>query len=204
MLLQSTFDHSFLCATLFSHLEPRVNDLCSFLFLGLRCFCPEFLSIFHLLPHSSGWFLLPFWITSVITFSGKPLNLLLTSMLVSVPSCYPQSNIINIMLSPDHPKLLPPQLDWNQIRSDQIGCSVMSDSSWPHESQHARPPCPLPAPGVHWDSRPSSQWCHPAISSSVKHGLCQNSDLFNGLSHFKFEVYFTGSCCTLWVNVAVK
>ena len=111
MLLQSTFDHSFLCATLFSHLEPRVNDLCSFLFLGLRCFCPEFLSIFHLLPHSSGWFLLPFWITSVITFSGKPLNLLLTSMLVSVPSCYPQSNIINIMLSPDHPKLLPPQLD---------------------------------------------------------------------------------------------
>ena len=37
----------------------------------------------------------------------------------------------------------------------------------PHESQHARPPCPSPAPGVHSDSRPSSQWCHPAISSSV-------------------------------------
>ena len=31
----------------------------------------------------------------------------------------------------------------------------------------ARPPCPSPTPGVHWDSRPSSQWCHPAISSSV-------------------------------------
>jgi len=38
---------------------------------------------------------------------------------------------------------------------------------WPHESQHARPPCPSPTPGVHSDSRPSSQWCHPAISSSV-------------------------------------
>ena len=37
----------------------------------------------------------------------------------------------------------------------------------PHESQHARPPCPSPTPGVHSDSRPSSQWCHPAISSSV-------------------------------------
>ena len=37
----------------------------------------------------------------------------------------------------------------------------------PHESQHARPPCPSPTPGVHSDSSPSSQWCHPAISSSV-------------------------------------
>ena len=37
----------------------------------------------------------------------------------------------------------------------------------PHESQHARPPCPSPTPGVHSDSRPLSQWCHPAISSSV-------------------------------------
>ena len=43
----------------------------------------------------------------------------------------------------------------------------MSDSLQPHESQHARPPCPSPTPGVHSDSRTSSQWCHPAISSSV-------------------------------------
>ena len=41
----------------------------------------------------------------------------------------------------------------------------MSDSLQPHESQHARPPCPSPTPGVHSDSRPLSQWCHPAISS---------------------------------------
>ena len=54
-----------------------------------------------------------------------------------------------------------------QIRSDQISRSVVSDSLQPHESQHASPPCPSPTPGVHWDSRPSSQWCHPAISSSV-------------------------------------
>ena len=43
----------------------------------------------------------------------------------------------------------------------------MSDSLQPHESQYARPPCPSPTPGVHSDSRPSSRWCHPAISSSV-------------------------------------
>jgi len=36
-----------------------------------------------------------------------------------------------------------------------------------HDSQHARPPCPSPTPRVHSDSCPSSQWCHPAISSSV-------------------------------------
>ena len=53
------------------------------------------------------------------------------------------------------------------ITSVQFNRSVVSDSLWPHESQHARPPCPSPTPGVHSDSRPSSQWCHPAISSSV-------------------------------------
>ena len=49
----------------------------------------------------------------------------------------------------------------------QFSRSVVSDSLWPHESQHSRPPCPSPTPRVHWDSPPSSQWCHPAISSSV-------------------------------------
>ena len=43
----------------------------------------------------------------------------------------------------------------------------MSDSLRPHESQHARPPCPSPTPGVYSDSCPLSRWCHPAISSSV-------------------------------------
>ena len=51
--------------------------------------------------------------------------------------------------------------------SVQFSHSVMSDSLQPHESQHARPPCPSPTPRVHSDSHPSSQWCHPAISSSV-------------------------------------
>ena len=54
-----------------------------------------------------------------------------------------------------------------QFRSVQFSRSVVSDFLWPQELQHARPPCPSPTPGVHSDSSPSSQWCHPAISSSV-------------------------------------
>ena len=50
---------------------------------------------------------------------------------------------------------------------DQISRAVVSDSLRTHESQHARPPFPSPTPGVYPDSRPSSQWCHPAISSSA-------------------------------------
>ena len=54
-----------------------------------------------------------------------------------------------------------------RISSVQFSRSVVSDSLWPHESQHARLPCPSPTPGVHSNSCSSSQWCHPAISSSV-------------------------------------
>ena len=54
-----------------------------------------------------------------------------------------------------------------RISSVQFSRSVMSNSLRPHESQHARPPCPSPTPGVHPDSCLSSQWCHPTISSSV-------------------------------------
>ena len=54
-----------------------------------------------------------------------------------------------------------------QFSSVQFSRSVMSDSLRPHESQHTRPPCPSPTPGVYSNSCPSSWWCHPAISSSV-------------------------------------
>ena len=51
--------------------------------------------------------------------------------------------------------------------SVQFNCSVVSESLWPNEPQHARPPCLSPTPGVHPNPCPSSWWCHPAISSSV-------------------------------------
>ena len=50
---------------------------------------------------------------------------------------------------------------------DQFSRSVVSDSLRPHESQHSRPPCPSPTPWVYPNPCPSSQWCHPATSSSV-------------------------------------
>ena len=70
------------------------------------------------------------------------------------------------------------------IRSDQISRSVMSDSLRPHESQHARPPCPSPAPGVHADhvhrvsdaiqpSHPLLSPSPPALNSSQHQSLFQ-------------------------------
>ena len=53
------------------------------------------------------------------------------------------------------------------LSSVQFSRSVVYNSLQPHESQHTRPPCPSPTPGIHSDSRPLSLWCHPAISSSV-------------------------------------
>ena len=53
------------------------------------------------------------------------------------------------------------------VSSVQFSRLVVSDSLRPHELQHARPPCPSPTAGVYPNSCPSSQWCHPAISSSV-------------------------------------
>ena len=59
-------------------------------------------------------------------------------------------------------KILKPNLT-----SVQFSCSVVSDSLWPHEPQHTRPPCPSPTPRVHPNPHPSSRWCHPTLSSSV-------------------------------------
>ena len=58
-------------------------------------------------------------------------------------------------------------MNYNDDVSVQFSRSVVSDSLRPHELQHARPPCPSPTHGVHPNSHPLSQQCHPAISSSV-------------------------------------
>ena len=88
--------------------------------------------------------------------------------------------------------------------SDQITRSVVSDSLWPHESQHAsRPPCPTPTPGVHSDSCPSSQWCHPAISSSVvPFSSCPQS--FPASGSFQMRQLFTsgGQSIGVWASTS--
>ena len=60
-----------------------------------------------------------------------------------------------------------PTLFFNWFCSVQFSRSVVSDSLWPHELQHARHGCPSPTHGVHTNTCTPSQWCHPTISSSV-------------------------------------
>ena len=83
-------------------------------------------------------------------------------------------------------------------RSVQFSRSVVFDYLRPHESQHTRPPCPSPSPGVHSDSCPSSPWCHPAISSSViPFSSCpqslQASESFPMSQHFAWGGQSTGA-----------
>ena len=96
--------------------------------------------------------------------------------------------------------LVPWKKSYDQPRSDQISRSVVSDSLRPHESQHTRPPCTSPTPGVHSDSRPSSQWCHPARSSSViPFSSCPQS--LPGSESFPMSQLFTwGGQSQKWQN----
>ena len=86
--------------------------------------------------------------------------------------------------------------------SVQFSCSVVSDSLQLHESQHSRPPCPSPTPGVYLNSCPSSQWCHPAISSSViPFSSCPQS--LPALGSFPVSQLFTSGGQSIEVSASV-
>ena len=72
----------------------------------------------------------------------------------------------------------------------------MSYSLWPHGLQHARPPCPSQTPGVYSNSCPSSQWRHPAISSSVVPFLSHLS--FPASGSFQMSQFFAFRCPKYW------
>ena len=83
------------------------------------------------------------------------------------------------------------------LSSVQFSSSVGSDSLQPHELQHARPPCPSPAPGVYSNSRPLSRRCHPTI-----HPLSAPSPTFNLSQHqrlFQSQV-FASVCAGHWLT----
>ena len=85
----------------------------------------------------------------------------------------------------------------------QFSRSVMSDSWWPHELQHATPPCPSPTPRVHPDSHPSSQWCRPAISSSViPFSSCHQSFPASGTS--PISQFFTSGNQSIGVSASAS
>ena len=75
-----------------------------------------------------------------------------------------------------------------QISSVQFSHSVVSDSLWPHEPPHARPPCPSPTPGVHPCPHPLSWWCNPTISFSVVPFSCPQS--FPASESFQMSQFF--------------
>ena len=82
------------------------------------------------------------------------------------------------------------------LSSVQFSRSVVCDSLWPHESQHARPPCPSPTLGVHSNLCPLSRWCHPTISPSVvPFSSCLQS--FPASGSFPRSQFFTSSKSSL-------
>ena len=73
----------------------------------------------------------------------------------------------------------------------QFSCSVVSETLQPHESQHARPPCPSPTPGVYLNSCPLNWWCHPAISSSVVVPFCSCPQSLPASGSFPMSQFFS-------------
>ena len=81
--------------------------------------------------------------------------------------------------------------------------SVMSNPFWPQKSQHARPPCPSPTPRVHSNSHPSSQWCHPTISSSVV-PFSSHLQSFPTLGFFQMHQFFTLGSQSIGVSASAS
>ena len=90
-----------------------------------------------------------------------------------------------------------------QFSSVQFSHSVVSDCLQPHEPQHARPPCPSPAPGVYPNSCPLSQWCHPTIlSSGVPFSSCLQS--FPASGSFQMSQFFTSGGQSIGVSASTS
>ena len=100
------------------------------------------------------------------------------------------SSPLSHLESPDH-----------SISSVQFSRSVVPDSLRPFESRHARPPCPSPTPGVHSNSLPSSQWCHPAISSSVV-PFSSHLQFFPASGSFQISQFFASGGQSIGVSVS--
>ena len=85
----------------------------------------------------------------------------------------------------------------------QFSLSVVSDSLWPHEPQHARLPCPSPTSGVHPNPCPLSRWCHPTISSSVTlFSSCPQS--FPASGSFQMSQLFTSRGQSIGVSASTS
>ena len=87
--------------------------------------------------------------------------------------------------------------------SVQFSFSVVSDFFRPHESQHARPPCPLPTHRVYSKACPFTPWCHPSLSSSVvPFSSCPQSFLASGF--FQMSQLFTSGSQSTRVSASAS
>ena len=87
--------------------------------------------------------------------------------------------------------------------SVQFSHSVVSDSLWSYELQHARSPCPSPTPGVYPNSCPLSQWCHPTISSSVI-PFSYHLQSFLASGYFQMSQLFASGGQSNWVSASTS
>ena len=90
------------------------------------------------------------------------------------------------------------------VRSVQFSHSVVLDSLWHHELQHARLPCPSPTPRARWNSlSPLSQWCHSTISPFVIPFSCLLS--FPASGSFPMSQFFAsgGQSTGAWASASV-
>ena len=86
--------------------------------------------------------------------------------------------------------------------SVQFSCSIVSDSLWPCGLQHARPPCPSSTRRVYSNSRPSSWWCHPAISSSVF--PFSHLQSFPASGSFQMSHFYPSGSQSSWVSASAS
>ena len=89
-----------------------------------------------------------------------------------------------------------------ELSSVQFSHSVVSDSLWPHEPQHTRPPCPSPTAGVYPNPCPLSQWCHPTISFSVIPFSCPQS--FPASVSFQMSRLFASGGQSIEVSASIS
>ena len=90
-----------------------------------------------------------------------------------------------------------------KVRTVQFSCSVVFSSLQPHQTQHARPPCPSPTSGVHPNPCPLSWWCHPTISSSViPFSSCLQSSPVSG--SFQINQLFASGGQSIGVSVSTS
>ena len=113
--------------------------------------------------------------------------MLVTVVRVNIPRVFPLSSC------PEKIKMV----TYSSVQS--LSCV----SLWPHESQHARPPCPSPAPGVHSDSSPLSRWCHPAIPSSVI-PFSSHLQFFPASGSFQMSQFFASGGQSIGVSASTS